>query len=236
MRTRLLIISLLLMLSPTACEDELTAADCEVITSEDACEKKGCTFVQINKAILDGSVCVASERRPGCILTGESWNNAEGVLCRDLPGGGYEFVSFSTGRPADGWEVCGYNIYGACDGPVATCEELTTEAACEAAHCYWAEPVRVGVIDGEGACTGWEPQTIGLCLHPYPYMTYFEGENDFDRYAQQERYFWLEPEQGPRRVLAFTVASYAYFSSGPSDAPDFWRECDSASDAPCSCP
>ena len=236
MRTRLLILPLLLMLAPAGCDDELTAADCEALTTEDACEKKGCTFVEIHRSVPDGPGCVAIERRPGCILAGQSWNNAEGALCRDLPGGGFEFVLFGAGRPADGWESCGLDIEDRCDISIAACEGLTDRTACEAAYCYWAEPVRVGVIDDQGACTGWEPQTTGLCLTPEPYLTFFEGVSDFDRWADEERFFSVTPVEGPRRVYAFPVSPGATFTSGPPAVPDEWRTCDSATAAPCSCP
>ena len=134
------------------------------------------------------------------------------------------------------WEACEGDIFNLCDGPIVACGGLTDRTACEASYCYWAGPVRVGVIDDQGACTGWEPQTTGLCLTPEPYLTYFEGENEFDGWAERERFFSVEPVVGPRRVYAFTVHSYADFSSGPPAIPDEWRTCDSATTAPCSCP
>ena len=235
MRTRLMIFCFL-MLPVAACDGSLTAADCEPLTTQASCEKKGCTFVHINRAIMDGRLCVAAERRPGCLAAGESVNNVMGAVCRDLPGGGFEFVMFGAARPADGWENCGGDIFNMCDVPVTTCEGKTDRVSCEASYCYWAEPVRVGTIDAESMCVGWEAQTVGMCLTPEPYMTYFEGANDFDFYTQGERFFSIEPVEGARRVLAFTVSRSARFASGSAAAPDFWRECSSAGDAPCNCP
>ncbi len=96
--------------------------------------------------------------------------------------------------------------------------------------------MRVGTIDAEGLCTGWEAQTVGMCLTPEPYMTYFEGANDFDSYTQGERFFSVVPAEGTRRVLGFAVSPSARFSSGSAALPDQWRECSSAGDTPCGCP
>lgn len=239
MRTRLLLLSLLLMLFPAGClpgGEPLKAADCEGLSTKSACEKKGCTFAYIDRAIMDGPVCVASERRPGCLAAGESVNNMVGAVCRDLPGGGFEFVIFSSARAADGWSSCEGDIFNLCDGPVTACGGLTDQAACEAAHCFWAEPVRVAVIDDEGACTGWEQPTTALCLTPEPYLTYIDGVSTFVRPDAAERFFEVTPVEGPRRVYAFPVNAIANFSSGPPAVPDFWRDCNSATSAPCSCP
>lgn len=227
------------MLSPVGCQpgdEPLTAADCEGLTTQAACEKKGCTFVHIDQAIMDGPVCVAAERRPGCLAAGESVNNVMGAVCRDLPGGGFEFVIFNSARAADGWSSCEGDDLNLCDVLISTCQGLADQASCEAAHCYWAEPVRVGVIDNEGSCTGWEQQTTGLCLTPEPYLTYFDGVSNFVSSSGIERAFEVTPAEGPRRVYSFPVTGVARFSSGPPAVPDTWRTCDSASVAPCSCP
>jgi len=239
MKNQTLLICLFFLLPLGGCKpghEELTAADCEGTATESGCMRKGCTFVTIHRAIMDGAQCIATEQRPGCLAAGESVNNVTGALCRDLPGGGFEFVNFSSARPADGWQDCGGDPSDLCEIFISTCRDLQDRAACEAEYCYWADPVRVGVVDDQGSCTGWEAQTVGMCLTPEPYLTYLDGVSGFDRGAT-ERVFAVTPVEGPRRIYSFSVSAFGDFTSGPPAVPDSWRACDVFPQDPgCDCP
>ena len=230
----------LLVLAAVACDDDEgiklaeppTAAECEALVDPTACEARGCTYAMAHRAILEDAQCAAVTLHPVCIAAREALNNAIGAFCRDSEDGGFEFVWFGSVRPVDGWEYCGVP-HELCGVSNEVCEAQTDRDACEAAYCHWAEPVKLGVLDEDGQCTGWEPQTAGMCLTPEPFLSFLDGVSSFETGGVQDRTYSVDTGSGSRRVLGFAVGSSADFSSSDGS----WRQCLPYAEYPnCGCP
>ncbi len=225
---------LMALLVHVGCSGELTAADCAPYLNRDQCEQKGCVSAAADRTLIFDGQCVGFDRKPVCLAASDSANNANIEVCRDLPEGA-EYVELGSAyRHVDGWKFnCGFSR-ATCGVTAQDCETLTDRAACEAHYCYWAEPVRVGVLN-DGLCTGWEPVTTQRCLTPSPWTTYVQGINLFD-FDTRETVFSVETDEG-RRIYSFQISNQAEFISGPRESRIEWRRCLSYSyDPSCGCP
>jgi hypothetical protein len=95
--------------------------------------------------------------------------------------------------------------------------------------------VRVGIVEGD-ACTGWEPETVSMCLTPYPYLQFEDGTNPYDHNAGVQRRF-VTLSTGPR-VYEFSISPYARFQSKEDGEPIYWDLCymeSSSRPAICNC-
>jgi hypothetical protein len=226
-----------LALVGAACDDTNktpTAANCEPLTTLEACWNAGCDFDTAWRTILYDGHCAAVHEGKFCFVGGESSNNLTMTVCRETAEGTESMTLGSLWDRVEGWQACGEYV-DQCGGvETEICEAQTDRAACESRHCFWAEPIQVGHMEG-GVCTGWETETIAACLTPEPYLIYYDDTNNFATDPRQFEFVFTTTDG--TEVYQLEVGAAASFASGPDFARVVWHRCPiDGSEPDCGCP
>jgi len=99
-----------LALVGAACDDTNktpTAANCEPLTTLEACWNAGCDFDTAWRTILYDGHCAAVHEGKFCFVGGESSNNLTMTVCRETAEGTESMTLGSLWDRVEGWQACG---------------------------------------------------------------------------------------------------------------------------------